>query len=68
MLLLGVAVQNSGHVGKAQQPSAPPPLLTEQQGFFLFFFFQKWPLGSAVCTWDVMWHGEEVQGTSWKHL
>ncbi|ERE66940.1 protein BRICK1-like protein [Cricetulus griseus] len=26
----------------------------------------RWPLGSAVCTWDVMWHEEEVQGTSWK--
>lgn len=51
---------------RPQQPSAPC-LLKEQQGFFLFFFFQKCGLWALPCTsGSVMWHGGEVQGTSWK--
>lgn len=48
---------NTGNVGKAPQHH---PVLV--------FLFQKWPLGSSMCTWDVIWHGEEVQDTFWKQL
>lgn len=58
-----VAVQNTGHVGKAQQPSAPPPLLTERQGFFLFFFFKSglWALLCALGC-DVAWGSKQSRG------